>query len=114
MSDRVLMKTEKASSLSSTFGVTEQCARTHTHTHTHATAISLSLLGDNTLECAKTPPPTMEMGCSEELQKQLLLGATPLSCLQGSEEAGTAAAQPVRRDRWGGSKALKPDSACFP
>ena len=117
MSDRVLMKTEKASSLSSTFGVTEQCTRahTHTHTHTHATAISLSLLGDNTLECAKTPPPpTMEMGCSEELQKQLLLGVTPLSCLRGSEEAGTAAAQPVRRDRWGGSKALKPDRACFP
>ena len=72
MSDRVLMKTEKASSLSSTFGVTEQCTHTHTHTHTHAhvTAISLSLLGDNTPECPqsvlRTPPP-MEMGCSEEL-----------------------------------------------
>lgn len=56
----------------------------------------------------------MEMGCSEELQKQLLLGATQLSCPQGSEEAGAAAAQPVRRDQWGGGTALKPDRACFP
>lgn len=104
------MKTEKASSTS---GVTEQCTHTHTHTHAHATAISLSLLGDNNPECAETPS-TMEMGCSEELQKQLLLGATRLSCPQGSEEAGAAAAQPVRRDQWGGGIALKPVKACFP
>lgn len=48
----------------------------------------------------------MEMGCSEELQKQLLLGR-PAKLPPGSEEAGMpAAAQPVRRDQWGGAVCL--------
>ena len=56
MSDRVLMKTEKASSLSSTFGVTEQCAHTHTHTHTQQPSPCL-FLGIIPWSALRPPPP---------------------------------------------------------
>lgn len=88
MSDRVLMKTEKESSLRSTFGITGQ--HTNIHARTPISHLLVSSLG--TTPRVFAGPPTTETGWSEELQK-LLLGVTWLSCFQGWEEAGAAAAQ---------------------
>lgn len=101
MCDRALMKTEKESALSSTFGVTGQCTNTHTHIPRPPSAISLSLLWR---QCPRVCKALQQWKWAGRRVAEAALMKGDLTKLPPGLRRGRCSSCPVRRDPQGGIK----------